>query len=162
MTQDEKEIIERTLRHEGGYSNDPLDAGGETKYGISKRAFPDLDIKNITLEQATDIYKEKYYDALGIGSVLSKRIRWKVFDVAVNCGPLVAKAMLQLVLGLAPDGRVGPNTLRAANEVPEDFTLEQLSKIQSLYYAGIANRNPPQKRFLKGWLIRAADVWSWS
>ena len=162
MTQDEKEIIERTLRHEGGYSNDPLDAGGETKYGISKRAFPGLDIKNLTLEQATDIYKEKYYDALGIGTVLSKRIRWKVFDIAVNCGTFVARAMLQIVLGLAPDGKVGPNTLRAANAVPEDFILEQLSKIQSLYYAGIANRNPSQNRFLKGWLNRAADTWNWS
>ena len=47
-----EEIIEIVLEHEGGYVNDPDDAGGETKYGIAKRWYPDVDIKNLTKEQA--------------------------------------------------------------------------------------------------------------
>ena len=56
------EIIEQVLEHEGGYVNDPKDLGGETKYGITKRFYPDVDIKNLTVEQAKEIYKKDYWD----------------------------------------------------------------------------------------------------
>ena len=52
---DFNEIIEKVLEHEGGYVNDPKDLGGETKYGITKRFYPDIDIKNLTIEQAKEI-----------------------------------------------------------------------------------------------------------
>ena len=54
-------LVKKVLKHEGGYVNDPSDPGGETKYGISKRAFPDLDIKNLTEEQAILIYYDEYW-----------------------------------------------------------------------------------------------------
>ena len=50
--------IDKTLAWEGGYVNDPKDPGGETKYGISKRAHPDVDIKNLSREKACAIYKK--------------------------------------------------------------------------------------------------------
>ena len=53
-----EEIIEQVLEHEGGYVKDPKDLGGETKYGITKRFYPDVDIKNLTIEQAVEIYKK--------------------------------------------------------------------------------------------------------
>ena len=46
---------------EGGYVNDPIDKGGETKYGISKRSYPNLDIKNLTKEQAREIYYKDFW-----------------------------------------------------------------------------------------------------
>ena len=52
------EIIEVTLHHEGGYVHDPSDLGGETNYGIAKRFYPDVDIKNLTKEGAKEIYKK--------------------------------------------------------------------------------------------------------
>ena len=57
-------FIPKILFAEGGskYTNDPNDSGGETKYGISKKAFPNLDIKNLTEEQAISIYKKMYFD----------------------------------------------------------------------------------------------------
>ena len=54
------EIIEQVLEHEGGYVNDPKDLGGETKYGITKRFYPDVDIKNLTIDGAKEIYKKEY------------------------------------------------------------------------------------------------------
>ena len=48
------EIIEKVLEHEGGYVNDPDDLGGETKYGITKRFYPDVDIKNLTIDGAKE------------------------------------------------------------------------------------------------------------
>lgn len=55
--------VEFVLASEGGYVNDKYDAGGETKFGISKRAYPDLDIINLTIEQAKDIYYKDYWCA---------------------------------------------------------------------------------------------------
>ena len=54
------EIIPIVLRHEGGYVNDPLDKGGETNYGISKRSYPHLDIHSLTLADAKTIYKRDF------------------------------------------------------------------------------------------------------
>ena len=53
--------IENVIKHEGGYVNDPSDPGGETKYGISKKAYPKVDIKNLTLDDAIEIYKDDYW-----------------------------------------------------------------------------------------------------
>lgn len=57
-------VMDFVLRWEGGYANDPRDPGGETKYGISKRSHPELDIKNLTKEQALEIYREEYWDPI--------------------------------------------------------------------------------------------------
>ena len=57
-----EDIIEITLHHEGGYVNDPDDLGGETNFGIAKRFYPDVDIKNLTKDEASDIYRRDYWD----------------------------------------------------------------------------------------------------
>ena len=56
------EIIQITLEHEGGYVHDPTDLGGETNFGIAKRFYPDVDIKNLTEDGAKEIYKRDYWD----------------------------------------------------------------------------------------------------
>lgn len=50
------------IPHEGGYVNNPNDPGGETNYGIAKRSHPDVDIKNLTLAQALNIYLNEYWN----------------------------------------------------------------------------------------------------
>jgi len=77
---------------EGGYSNDPRDPGGETKFGISKRAYPDLDIASLTLEQAQQIYLRDYWDACGCDTMTWERALC-VFDMAVNQGQSAARAL---------------------------------------------------------------------
>jgi lysozyme family protein len=73
------------LRWEGGYVDDPRDPGGETKYGISKRSYPHLNIKSLTKEQAAEIYKTDYWNKVG-GDTLPFPFDIIVFDTAVNCG----------------------------------------------------------------------------
>ncbi|WP_425526518.1 glycosyl hydrolase 108 family protein [Xanthomonas oryzae] len=51
------------LSHEGGYVNDPRDPGGETQWGISKRAYPELNIRALTRDQAIEIYRRDYWGA---------------------------------------------------------------------------------------------------
>lgn len=77
---------------EGGYVADPRDPGGETKFGISKRAYPHTDIANLTLEQAQAIYLRDYWDHCGCDSMPWERALC-VFDCAVNEGQNVARAL---------------------------------------------------------------------
>jgi lysozyme family protein len=79
---------------EGGYVNHPLDPGGETKFGISKRAYPHLNIKTLTLEKAKSIYKKDYWDAAEC-SLLEPALALLYFDFAVNSGVGAARQMLK-------------------------------------------------------------------
>lgn len=73
------------FEHEGGYVNDLRDAGGETNFGISKRAYPDLNIKELTKADARLIYKRDYWDKIHADS-LPEKLRLIAFDCAVNQG----------------------------------------------------------------------------
>jgi lysozyme family protein len=84
-----------TLQEEGGYSFDPQDPGGETNFGISKRSYPHLDIKNLTIDQASDIYYRDYWMAAGCYRIKSETLAAKLFDLAVNTGPRSAAKFLQ-------------------------------------------------------------------
>lgn len=77
---------------EAGYVNDPHDPGGETKFGISKRAYPNLDIANLTLEDARAIYQRDYWERCGCDSMSWERALC-VFDMAVNQGQGAARAL---------------------------------------------------------------------
>lgn len=104
-------VVEMVLHHEGGYVNHPSDPGGETKYGISKRAYPEISIVDLTEEKAAELYKRDYWDRIK-GDDLPVGIACVVMDYAVNSGISRASKALQSACGLAnPDGIIGPHTL---------------------------------------------------
>lgn len=108
--------FETLIDHEGGYVNDSRDPGGETKYGVSKRAYPDVDIKNLTLEQAKAIYKRDYWDRARCDD-LPPQVAFQVFDTAVNSGIGQSIRFLQRAVGVADDGNVGPLTINAVKRL---------------------------------------------
>jgi hypothetical protein len=77
---------------EAGYVNDPQDPGGETKYGISKRAYPNEDIPNLTIERARELYRRDYWDKAGCDAY-SWGIALITFDCAVNQGVSIATSL---------------------------------------------------------------------
>lgn len=77
--------LNKVLQSEGGYSNDPTDPGGETNLGISKRAYPNVDIKSLTPETVAPIYKRDYWDRIA-GDSLPSPLNYIAFDCAVNQG----------------------------------------------------------------------------
>ena len=85
-------LVKKVLKHEGGYVNDPSDPGGETKYGISKRAFPDLDIKNLTEEQAILIYYDEYWLDAKVDK-LPDELHEIYLDMVVNMGKQECKVL---------------------------------------------------------------------
>jgi lysozyme family protein len=88
------EIIDITLKHEGGYVHDPKDLGGETNFGIAKRFYPDVDIKNLSKDEAKDIYRRDYWDRNKIEE-LDEELRHIFFDMCVNQGRGTAVKILQ-------------------------------------------------------------------
>ena len=86
--------IKEVLKHEGGYVHDPHDRGGETNFGISKRAHPDVDIKNLTEEHAIGIYHEHYWIP-SKAEKLPERLQGYYFDMCVNLGQRNSVKVLQ-------------------------------------------------------------------
>ena len=121
-----------TVGVEGGYVNDPADPGGETKYGISKRAHPDIDIKALTLDQARDIYRRDYWQAASCDS-MPERIGHLVFDCAVHHGVKTAIKLLQRALKVADDGEFGPITRGTLTARDTNETADLLMAQRMLY-----------------------------
>ena len=152
------EIIEKVLEHEGGYVNDPKDLGGETKYGITKRFYPDIDIKNLTIEQAKEIYKKDYWDKNKVESL--PRNLWHIyFDMCVNMGKRTAVKVLQRAAvnkgrDIKVDGGLGPMTIKALNGVE----LDRVRAFRVKYYVDLITAKPEQEKFYLGWFRRATEV----
>ena len=117
--------VEVILDLEGGYSDDPHDPGGRTKFGISQAAYPDMDIANLTGEQAITLYRRDYWDACKC-SLLPWPWQLYVFDGAVNQGVKTAIRIMQRVLGVKDDGVVGPVTLAAVERADKDRALRYM------------------------------------
>ena len=146
-----EQAVAMVLRHEGGYSNDPRDPGGETRFGISKRAYPDVDILRLTEDEAKAIYKRDYWDKLRPDE-LPQELAICVFDCAVNMGRDKAIRLLQRACGVAQDGVMGGNTLAAANRLVDPVVRFSAERI--IAYTGIRGFDT----FGKGWLRRTVSV----
>jgi lysozyme family protein len=147
--------IELVLQHEGGYVNDPLDAGGETNFGISKRAYPNLDIRNLTVDQAKHIYFNDYWKPIRGDLIVTNELAYQLFDMAVNAGTGAAARLLQRIVGTTDDGVIGPVTLKAIDRYPSIGRLIGEYKFsRARHYALIVAKNHSQVRFLRGWINR--------
>jgi len=151
MSHFDKAILE-VLKHEGGYVNHPNDPGGETNYGITKKVYPKLDIKNLTVEQAKEIYRKDYW--LSGLDELEYPIAAKIFDMVVNMGTRQAIKLVQRAVDVSDDGILGKGTLAALKASPAP--LQSICNQQELFYNQLAIRKPSLKVFLKGWLRRAS------
>ena len=108
------EAFTKLIGHEGGYVSNPLDKGGETKYGICKRSYPQLEISSLTEYDAKVIYKRDFWDKCRCAD-LPAEVRFDVFDGAVNSGVSQSIKWLQRAIGAADDCVVGPKTIALAN-----------------------------------------------
>jgi lysozyme family protein len=145
--------IEHILSFEGGYSLDPHDPGGETNFGISKRAYPDADIKNLTRVQAIAIYQRDYWDSLKM-LLMPERLRLCLFDCAVNQGRDKAIKILQAAVGVEADGVIGPQTLNAARAYNAVDALHNMVLARLAHYSKL-NTWP---RYGVGWTKRLLSV----
>lgn len=143
------------LGHEGGYSNNPADPGGETNWGITVAVARENGyigaMKDLDQSVAKAIYAKKYW--LPAFDQLPYPVAFQVFDAAVNSGVGQAVRWLQRAVGAADDGKLGPVTLQAAQAVDPLklvllFNAERLMFMTNLSTWG---------SFGKGWARRVAN-----
>lgn len=171
--------VRAVLRHEGSYSNDPDDPGGATKYGISLRFLKEMgietendpdkeiaDVKDIYFTDAVEIYKKYWWDKYSYNSIIYLPIATKVFDMAVNMGPISAHKITQRACNycgsynLTIDGVLGEKSFFALNDIyyngGSQKLMNEIIHEQKLYYAQLIHDHPGLEVFRNGWLNRAS------
>lgn len=144
--------FDRTVGIEGGYVNDPNDPGGETKFGISKRSYPDVDIANLTRDQAKAIYLRDFWDRIHADQ-LADGVAFQAFDFAVNSGIETAVRKLQRAVGVADDGHWGPHTQAAAAAMSETDTIMRFVAERLDFWRSLST----WPTYGRGWAGRAAQ-----
>ena len=137
--------VEFIFTQEGGHVDDPQDPGGETNFGISARAYPDLAIKDLSRADAMQIYRRDFWAKCRCGE-LPHGVDLLVFDAAVNQGPNAAIKMLQRASGVEDDGILGPATIVAARAA----SIAELAARRMVQYG----LNPNFTRYGLGWSRR--------
>lgn len=141
-------LLDEVIAREGGYVNHPQDPGGETKYGISKRSYPEEDIPALTVERAKELYRRDFVRRFRIDEFSNIETARLVLDWVVHSGALGIRK-IQHHLGITSDGVVGPQTLAALESVePRDILRWRLFFFISL------TGHP----FIKGWVNRLVEL----
>lgn len=145
--------LDHVLRHEGGYVNHPNDPGGETNFGISKRSYPNENIKGMTKKRAGEIYRRDYWNAVR-GDDLPYGLDLVAFDAAVNSGVSRGAKWVQGAVGAQQDGKIGPATLLRVGKTDAREAINLACNTRLLFLMGL----PTWGTFGKGWQRRVVDV----
>ena len=167
----------QTVGREGGYSSNPSDPGGATKYGITARVAHNNGyrgkMEDLTKDQARTIAKRAYWDVLRLDEValLSSCVAFELFDTSYNCGTLTAGRFLQTALNslnrrgadypdLVVDGVIGKNTIGALSDYlhirakdGELVLVRVLNCLQGARYIQVSGRNEALETFVFGWFL---------
>lgn len=167
MVDNFSDAVNRVIAHEGEYSNDPSDPGGETKWGICHNSYPELNIKNLTIEQAKEIYKRDYWDNI-CDWLPYKDLQILFFDTVVNLGKRGATKVLQKTVNayldkiVNEDGVLGKKTREAVIKVLSNKGLRQeilycfaIERIK--HYLFLVKQHRSQNKYLVGWINRVLD-----
>lgn len=153
--------FERVIGHEGGFQKMHDDRGnwtsgkvgeGElkgTKFGLSAMTYPKLDIENITLEQARTIYFTSWWMPLKLDR-FSSAMQYQMFDAAINHGFRNAVKILQLAVGVNPDGYIGQVTLSAKDKIEVNDLLMLFIAERISFFTQIKTFD----KYGKGWMNR--------
>lgn len=167
---------------EGGYVNDPKDAGGETIFGIARNMWKDLPLWQIMdkhkaqcdvstkdgrkkleslcladesfVEQKDAFYKSQFWDKVKGDEITDQNVANNIYDFAVNAGTKQAVKSLQRTLGITDDGAFGSGTLAACNSSEARILNNNYCVARENFYKDLVKRKPQNEKFLNGWLSR--------
>lgn len=149
------------LRHEGGFVHHPADPGGATNFGITRgtlarargRVATVEDVRRLSKAEAAEIYRRFYWDAIRADE-LPPGLQLALFDLAVHSGPRRAVMLLQKVLDVETDGRLGPVTMSALRAADPAETIRSLSRER----LGFLSHLSTWPVFGRGWRRRVRSV----
>lgn len=167
--------IPTILKHEGGLSEDPTDPGGITNFGISlrflqsedirinsDRIINEQDVRDLTLEKATAIYKEYFWERYCYSSIHSQVIATKIFDMCVNMGPLNAHKRIQRACWAIgdqgtpnDDGILGDSSFHVINQCDARLLAPLKAEFANYYRLLVSQKPTIYQKYLNGYLTRA-------
>ena len=152
--------IPKILAREGGdkVTDNPKDPGGLTKFGISQKSYPKMNIRALTETMAKQLYRADFWTTIRGDDIQSQSLAEAVFDAAVNHGPGTVIKWLQSILGVSQDGVLGPLSVTAINKAPELQTLALFRVARIRNYASQVQKTPSKREFLLGWVIRGLEA----
>lgn len=165
-------IIPHILKWEGGnkYTNDPIDRGGATKYGITLNTLQsnhyDInhdgkvnveDVKALQLEDFKKILKRQYWDKWKADMINNQSVANLLVDWLWGSGKW-GIIIPQRLLGVPADGVVGMNTINALNSANQRIIYNKVWQARKEFYEKIVKNNPSQSKWLKGWINRLNDL----
>lgn len=164
-------IIDSIIEREGDmFTDDPLDRGGATKYGITQKswgAYIDPDKRLFPLSwpahvrDITEVHARKFYHVMYVAPlnwIEDAPLRELVIDSAVNCGAeRVTKWLQRAAMCTVADGVIGPETRRRVHERGAAIIYSLVLIARFKHYAAIVHRDPTQARFIEGWINRACE-----
>jgi lysozyme family protein len=159
---DAKQLMPHILRWEGGFVNDPRDAGGATMKGVTLATFRKLygatatvaQLKAITDAQWLHIFKTGYWDKCLGNEIRSQSVANAIVDWAYNSGPAVAAKKVQALVSVPIDGAIGPKTIAAINAADPRQLFGRIQQSRTAYVEAIVRNKPSQGVFLAGWKNR--------
>lgn len=158
------QAVKYALKNEGGYSDHKKDAGGPTNFGITQKTLSDWrshevsadEVKNLTLDEAKQIYYKKYWLPIACDKVTQISIAIAMFDVSVLFGTGVASVYSQKTLRncnveILVDGHIGPKSLAALNSIDAEPFVKTLRKLLMDRIEVVIAMNPENEVFRNGW-----------
>ncbi len=164
------QTIPFTHEKEGGFVNDPADAGGATNMGVTLRTYteycrrkgyskPTVErLKNLTEDTWRDIMRTMYWDVIGGDRIQSQSVALAFYDWAVHSGPSTATKHVQRILGVKADGIVGPVTLASINSFSPLPLFGQIQTARKKFLGSLVVSRPENQKFLYGWLRRVSSI----
>lgn len=165
-------LIPHIIKWEGGskFTNDPLDRGGATKYGITLNTLQSIhydinhdgkvnvdDVKSLQLDDFKVILKKQYWDRWKADDIVNQSVANLVVDWLWGSGKY-AITIPQSLLGVPADGKVGQKTINALNGANQKLIYNKVWQARKEFYMKIVKNNPSQSKWLKGWLNRLNDL----
>lgn len=172
-----KTAFNKVITNEGGYVNDPQDAGGETYKGVARNmnrnwqgwsivdelkkqpGFPASLSRSVELQmKVEEIYKSKYWNTVGGDELLSDLVAFSIFDFAVNAGVATSVRLAQMVAEVEADGDIGPVSIAAINKMDEEHFLAAFTVAKIMRYCNICENKPTNRKYFYGWVRRALNI----
>lgn len=165
------------LKNEGGYSNDPLDAGGETYKGIARNKnrnwpgwavvdaaknkpnFPRALNANTDLQlEVESFYQQHYWNTIRGDEITNQDIAFSLFDFGVNAGVGTSSKLAQKVAGVKIDGKIGMESITAINQMNARHFLAAFTLAKIERYCKLCEQKTTNKKFFYGWVRRALNL----
>jgi lysozyme family protein len=171
------QAYQQVLAHEGGYTNDPDDPGGETYKGVSRKmnskwngwttidilkrqpGFPaNLDKNDALQTDVEDFYRITFWDPMNGDKLSNQQIANSIFDFGVNAGLATSVSLAQMVVEVKADGVIGPLSIAAINESNPEMFMASFTLAKIARYINIVKKRPDSRKYFYGWVCRSLGM----